>query len=200
LGFFVCRDPFPGNTTGPQSLNGFAYANGNPVGFVDPSGLLTFGACINFSIGIILYSSVSFCPLVVATNFKNAAEVGATFTTGKGYVTGGTLGLSFGPQIGNGDRVSDLGGPFKSAGGSFKQLPVPTLSADYAQGHNAQGQLIRVLSFATGVGQDMTFPLPVEAHVQDMDTGYRSIDLLAVIRWISGDASSPGVSARDSPK
>ena len=143
---------------------------------------------------------MSFCPLVVATNFKNVAEVGATFTTGKGYVTGGTLGLSFGPKIGNGDRVSDLGGPFKSAGGSFKPLPFPTLSADYSQGHNAQGRLIRVLSFATGVGQDITFPLPVEAHIQDTDTGYLSIDPLAVIRWISGNASATGASVRDSPK
>jgi len=38
VGRFLSRDLFPGNSDQPQSLNGWSYANGNPLRYVDPIG------------------------------------------------------------------------------------------------------------------------------------------------------------------
>lgn len=38
-GTFLSIDPFEGNINNPMSLNGYAYAYGNPVNLVDPSGM-----------------------------------------------------------------------------------------------------------------------------------------------------------------
>ncbi len=38
LGIFLARDPWSGDTLRPQSLNGFAYVEGNPVNRVDQNG------------------------------------------------------------------------------------------------------------------------------------------------------------------
>src|SRR5690606_8554145 len=39
LGTFVSQDPSEGSMNDPMSLNGYAYAHGNPVNKTDPSGL-----------------------------------------------------------------------------------------------------------------------------------------------------------------
>jgi len=38
LGIFLSRDPWPGDTPRPGSMNGWNYVEGNPVNFTDPSG------------------------------------------------------------------------------------------------------------------------------------------------------------------
>jgi RHS repeat-associated protein len=39
LGRFTSLDPVPGRRSNPQSLNRYAYANGDPINLIDPSGL-----------------------------------------------------------------------------------------------------------------------------------------------------------------
>jgi RHS repeat-associated protein len=46
---FVTKDLYPGTTTSPATMNGYAYCLGDPVNAVDPSGLDTFGVGLTVS-------------------------------------------------------------------------------------------------------------------------------------------------------
>lgn len=62
-GRFITKDPFPGETTNPQSMNPYIYASNNPINNTDPSGLcdtlfFTRGVA-NKSLDLIGTSSIS---------------------------------------------------------------------------------------------------------------------------------------------
>src|SRR5207248_10873080 len=61
-GQFISRDPAVAETRKP-----YAYTNDNPLNNVDPSGLITKGACIDLpSIGIIGYAGAEVCAQAAA--------------------------------------------------------------------------------------------------------------------------------------
>ncbi len=101
----------------PSLLDQYVYVQANPATFVDPSGLVTAGICITAIVGIPgAYVTVSVCPLTVASN----GDVGVQASAGGGGTTGFIGGVSIGPQVSTGNSVSDLKGPFVTAGGSFR--------------------------------------------------------------------------------
>ena len=52
---FVYSDKFEGEVREPQSLHKYAYVHGDPIGNVDPSGLMTLGSVLSgVTIGTLL--------------------------------------------------------------------------------------------------------------------------------------------------
>jgi RHS repeat-associated protein len=90
---FVSRDSLLGNLTESMSLNRFAYVNGNPVRFVDPSGLSSMG---QFSMGQAL-GAAAYGGIEGAITGAGVAGV-ATFGVGglPGALIGGFLGATMG--------------------------------------------------------------------------------------------------------
>ena len=83
LGRFVSRDPFPGITLQPMTLQHYIYADANPVNTTDPTGLLDLeGATAAQAIQAVLI------------------EVGAIVGGRIGYAKGGLLGLIEGAVLG----------------------------------------------------------------------------------------------------
>jgi RHS repeat-associated protein len=109
-GQFVSRDPLNVLSRSP-----YGYVNSNPLNAVDPSGLLTIGACLSFSTSIVgpLGGSMSTC-----VQASSSGEVGVTGTVGT-QASAGTPSAIAGPavQASNADHISELAGPFVHAGG-----------------------------------------------------------------------------------
>ncbi|AGB41141.1 RHS repeat-associated core domain protein [Halobacteroides halobius DSM 5150] len=60
IGRFITRDTFQGFEDNPQSLNKYAYCQGNPVMNVDPSGHLPWGLGLNWAaLGLAVGAAIS---------------------------------------------------------------------------------------------------------------------------------------------
>jgi RHS repeat-associated protein len=61
IGRFITKDPLPGFSTSPQSLNRYAYAHNNPINLTDPTGevfnlgLAAVGAVVGGVVGVASY-------------------------------------------------------------------------------------------------------------------------------------------------
>ncbi len=87
---FITRDPYPGVTNEPASLNAFMYVGGNPAMSTDPTGRCPW--CIVVGAGIGGLSSLA--GYVVAANLTNQPVRldQAAIAFGTGAVTGGVCG------------------------------------------------------------------------------------------------------------
>jgi RHS repeat-associated protein len=52
IGRFITQDPFEGNLNDPSSLHRYLYVNNNPINKTDPTGLHSFGECMNKCLGV----------------------------------------------------------------------------------------------------------------------------------------------------
>jgi RHS repeat-associated protein len=99
----------------------YAYAAGNPVTGMDPSGLFTVTPvpCFSFSAGFFLGGSAQLCPLVLGMDDRTGRiTFGGTFTAGAGYQSPG-VGGSVGYQVTDARSVNQLGGLFEYLGGQL---------------------------------------------------------------------------------
>lgn len=153
LGRFLGRDRWAGIRTAPMALNREIYASDNPLRWTDPSGLVTIGGCFSGAAGAGLYVGFSVC-LSGASN----GDVGVQASVTVGGTTGITGSFGVGPQVSNGNQLSDLSGPFGTTGGSVRLGP--GVGADVFWGPNNRNDLIVGGSFSYGVGASWTPPLP----------------------------------------
>jgi len=108
-GRFVSEDPLG---FGGGDVNLYAYVRGNPVGWVDPSGLWTaqIGANIGYTLPFCLSGSFFFGIAV-----DDCGGVAGFHGGGVGYGAGAGGSLSIGAAVSNAMTVNDLGGAFVNA-------------------------------------------------------------------------------------
>jgi RHS repeat-associated protein len=114
LGRFTSRDTVFGSSRNPQTLDRYSYALGNPTTLHDPTGRDTIAVCVTGGLG--------WGPVGIDIDLCVAVS-----TSGQGGVTGTVSGAGganldayagVGVQWSNATNLSELGGPFGSAGGS----------------------------------------------------------------------------------
>jgi RHS repeat-associated protein len=94
LGRFTTRDTWPGRAASPQTLNGYAYATGNPTTLADPSGhcivdTLADALFILYDVGVLVFGPSK---EQAANALALGADVGAAFVpcaTGAGIIVRG---------------------------------------------------------------------------------------------------------------
>ena len=75
IGRFASLDPFPGNSSDPQSLHKYAYAHCDPVNGIDPSGKFTMPELL-ISIGLLVLVAAVTCPIWIAAINKARRTAG----------------------------------------------------------------------------------------------------------------------------
>jgi RHS repeat-associated protein len=115
-----------------RSANGsgpYVYANDNPMGNYDPTGLLTVGICVHGEVNFIVHIGVSGC-----AQASTSGEVGGTVVGSAGLAQGAGVGATVGPQVSNAEHISELSGPFANAGGQLGVGPDISLEGFGAPG------------------------------------------------------------------
>jgi RHS repeat-associated protein len=91
----------------------YTYANGNPLGGYDPTGLSTIGACVHVEVNFIVHLGASGC-----VQASTSGEVGATGTVSGGLANGVSAGVTGGSQFSNAEHISELSEDFINTGAS----------------------------------------------------------------------------------
>jgi hypothetical protein len=101
---------------------------------------------------------------VVATDFSTNLQIGLAGSTGGGGSTGFSGGLSTGPLLCNGSQLSDLNGPFPTAGVTFQAGR--SIGFDAFVGRGTNGDVVSGGSAQYGVGGAWSPgpSLPLEFH------------------------------------
>ena len=139
MGRFLQRDTFAGFSGRPQSLNRYAYVEGNPTGFVDPSGQFKLsketgqyisknshgaGNVVVGGIGMVLACN----PASLATGVGVAACIGTSLQTGGGVAelvgnhVGGEGGANLAKYGGVGGDVAATATAFVSVKGAIESV------------------------------------------------------------------------------
>lgn len=161
MGRFLQRDPFPGTAATPSSVNGFNYADADPVLRIDPAGIATGAICVTASFSAGGYGTYQICPVAVDT----AGNVGWTATIGAGLSPSLAVSATGGLQGSNAPRISDLAGPFTDVGGSAGALLVGGSDWFWSEDASIQGGSAQV-----GFGVRMTGLAPFEIHAATTNT------------------------------
>jgi hypothetical protein len=153
-----------------QTGQEYAYASDNPINGVDPSGLITFGLCVQGAVSWVVHVNAQACFQVGLPDSHHLPEVGGNVTVGGG---GGTPGASaqVGVQTSNAVHISDLNGPFVYGGGSAKII-IPSVGADVFVGHDNCGRRIE----AQHSPEDLAHPFPYRLRAMQespIPLGYR---------------------------
>jgi RHS repeat-associated protein len=107
-----------------KSGSRYGYAQQNPVQYVDPSGLLTIGACVSAGVGFIRGYNLTLCPIVFGWDTKTKhVTLGSTKTWAKNWQTP-TAGLGVGLEVSNAQNIAQLGGAFDEQGGGAGPVSV----------------------------------------------------------------------------
>jgi RHS repeat-associated protein len=171
-GQFLTRDP-------ASSLSGsvYAYADGDPIGRKDPSGLWTGGICLTSHLAGIVFWSGQVC-----IQIDGHGDLGVTATAAGGVSTP-SFGAGVGLQGSNADQIKDLNGPFCTVGASVGDEYFG--GADFSWGTDSQGRPVYVGELSGGVGAE-GFPLPAEAHGGLSDTWSASFSIPKAWHWLTG--------------
>lgn len=110
---FLTVDPLQNITRAP-----YTYAAGNPLRYVDPSGLVTITplGCWNLSAGLLFGASGQVCPVVVAVDDQTGEITLGTTETAGGNIQTPTLGGSVTSQLSDARSVDQLKGWFGEGG------------------------------------------------------------------------------------
>jgi len=143
MGRFISEDP--AGFAGGQ-FNFYAYANNNPVIFLDPYGLWTIqlGLSLSGSLGPVSFVGSFGFALDSCGNFAAYKEAG--FGTGVGE----DVQVGLGVHATNGDTINDLNGPFVNASVSAGDGISGTVDA--LAGTGSQGQVVAGAGFTVGAG------------------------------------------------
>ncbi|GEM_PF-5200470 len=87
-GVFLSQDPVRGNLLEPQTLNGFNYANNNPVMNVDPSGTISKTISLGFN------GYIKFIITLSAISIKFCLTAGSLVNIGISFSAGGAAGFA----------------------------------------------------------------------------------------------------------
>ncbi|WP_320109509.1 RHS repeat-associated core domain-containing protein [Amycolatopsis mediterranei] len=170
-GQFLTRDPAL-----PLSGSVYGYADGDPIGRKDPSGLWTGGICFTSHLGGLVFWSGQVC-----IQIDGHGDLGVTGTMAGGGSTPG-LGAGVGLQGSNADQIKDLNGLFCTAG--FSAGAPYFGGADFSWGTDSQGRPVYVGELSGGVGAE-GLPFPAEVHGGVSDTWSASFSIPKVWNWLT---------------
>jgi RHS repeat-associated protein len=137
---FLSRDPLV-----PLTREPYAYGGDNPTSFSDPTGLLTFGICVNWEVALGIRVGVGGC-----VQGSTSGEVGVSGTVSGGVASGAGVSVGGGIQSSSAQHIEELGGPFAHLGGSIHAGP--GMSADTFYGANPCGNAITGGEVSVGIG------------------------------------------------